>query len=61
MPDFDPTNDEIKKAMKEGLKEWLNEQYAAFGRWTLHGLIALALAGLVYLALTGAGFHWSNP
>lgn len=53
---IDPSNEEIKKAMKEGIKEWLNEQYAAFGKWTLHGLLAMALAGICWLAFQGY-FH----
>jgi hypothetical protein len=28
-----------------------------FGRWTLAGLAAAALAGAVYLALVGMGWH----
>lgn len=61
MSDFDPTNEEIKKAMKEAFKEWLDHKYAAFGKWSFHGLLVLAFAGLIYLALVGAGFHWSSP
>jgi hypothetical protein len=55
MPHIDP---EIQKqAVKEALREWLNEQFAAFGRWSFYGLLASAFAGLVYLALVGAGWH----
>lgn len=55
--DIDPHDQATKAAMKEGLKEWLDEMFATFGRWTMTGLIAAAFAGLVYLALVGAGFH----
>lgn len=51
------SQDEQKEAVKEALKEWLNDQFAAFGKWTFNGLLAAALVGLVYLALTGAGWH----
>jgi hypothetical protein len=55
MPHIDP---EIQKeAVKEALREWLNEQFAAFGRWSFYGLFAMALVGLVYLALVGQGWH----
>lgn len=55
MPNIDP---EIQKqAVKEALREWLNDQFAAFGRWTFYGLTAAAFVGLVYLALLGAGWH----
>lgn len=55
MPNIDP--EVQKQAVKEALKEWLNDQFAAFGKWTFTGLMAAALAGLVYLALTGQGWH----
>lgn len=47
----------MKEALKEALKEWLDSKYAAFGRWSLHGLLAMALAGAVYLAMIASGWH----
>lgn len=47
----------FKKALKDGIKEWLDEQFAAFGKWSLAGLLAAAFCGLVYLALTGQGWR----
>lgn len=55
MPNIDPSVQ--KEAVKEALKEWLNEQFASFGRWTFMGLLSAAFVGLVYLALTGMGWH----
>jgi hypothetical protein len=55
MPEID--KDVQKEAVKEALKEWLNEQFASFGKWTFMGLLAAAFVGLVYLALTGQGWH----
>jgi hypothetical protein len=55
MPNIDP--EVQKQAVKEALREWLNDQFAAFGRWTFYGLMSAAFAGLVYLALTGSGWH----
>lgn len=46
-----------KAAVKEALKEWLDEQFATFGKWTFTGLLAAAFAGGVYLAMAGAGWH----
>ncbi|MFZ6767526.1 hypothetical protein ACO0LM_10605 [Undibacterium sp. Di26W] len=46
-----------KEAIKEALQEWLDKQFALFGKWTLAGLAAAGLAGLVYLALMGQGWH----
>jgi len=52
--DLDP-NDQ-KEAVKEALKEWLNDQFAAFGKWTLTGLVSSAFVGFVYLWLAGHGW-----
>jgi len=54
MTNLDPNI--TKDAVKEALKEWLNEQFAAFGKWTLTGLLSAAFAGMVYLLLAGHGF-----
>lgn len=40
---------EHKKAIKEGLQEWLDEKFTEFGKLSMKGILALALAGLVYL------------
>lgn len=54
MPDIDPNV--LKDAAKEALKEWLNDQFAAFGKFTLGGLMSAAFAGLVYLWLASHGW-----
>lgn len=53
---IDPKNEAVKEALKEGLREWLDEQFAGLGKWTLRGIAAAALAGLVWLALTSNGW-----
>ena len=45
-----------KKLLKEAMNEWLDEQFATFGRWAFTGLCALAFTGFVYLALVGQGW-----
>jgi hypothetical protein len=55
MPNIDP--EVQKQAVKEAIREWLDEIFAAFGRWSITAILAAAFAGLVYLALTGAGWH----
>lgn len=56
---IDPNSKAVKEALKEGLQEWLDHQFAAFGKWTLAGLLAAAFVGAVYLALAGSG--WKHP
>lgn len=50
--------EQIQEALREALREWLDEKYAAFGKWSLHGLLAAGLAGMVYLFLVSQG--WSH-
>ena len=45
-----------KEAVKEALQEWLDKQFAMFGKWTLTGLLAAAFVGAVYLWLASKGF-----
>lgn len=46
-----------KEIVKEALKEWLDEQWAAFGKWTARGLAAVAFSALAYWWLTTYGWH----
>ena len=41
----------LKEALKESLREWLDEKYAEFGKWSVHGLMAAALGATVYLII----------
>jgi len=50
-------DDDIKKAMKEALKEWLDGKFAAFGKWSAAGLAAAGLVALVYFILSINGWH----
>lgn len=49
----------MKRVMKEALKEWLDSKFAAFGKWSLSTLAALALAALVWFILRMNG--WTPP
>lgn len=40
----------MKEVLKEGLKEWLDSQFAQFGRWSAAGIAALIIGGLAYFA-----------
>jgi hypothetical protein len=39
------SRDEIKEAMKEACKEWLDDHFASFGKWTM-----MAFSGLLFAA-----------
>lgn len=46
-----------KQAIKEALQEWLDKQFIMFGKWSLKGIGAVALAGLVYLWAVTHGWN----
>lgn len=43
--------EEFKAAVKEAAKEWLQEQFAAFGKWTAIGVASAIFYGLVKVAV----------
>jgi hypothetical protein len=45
---------ELKQVTKEALKEWLDEKFIVFGKWTITTVLAAALAALTYFIL------WAN-
>ena len=49
--------DTQKQAVKEAIKEWLDSSFASFGRWSFYSIVAMAFAGLVFLALKGQGWN----
>lgn len=55
MPDM--SKDEIKEAFKLGLKEWLDDKFADFGKWSLGGLFVMALGGIVWMFFLSQGWH----
>ena len=48
---------QIKEAMKEALKEWIEDKYTQFGKFSFWTLGALFLAGIVYFILRTHGWH----
>lgn len=52
-------NEPMKSAVKEALKEWLDEKFTTFGKWALGSLAALGLAAFVYFILWAHG--WRQP
>lgn len=49
----------IKDAMKEAMKEWLDEKFAAFGRWSFYGFMAALFTAFTYFIMASTG--WVRP
>lgn len=57
-PFYDDEQRELfKAAVKEAIREWLNDMFAAFGKWTAAGFAAAALAALAYFMIFVKGGH----
>lgn len=50
------TKEEAKEAFKEAIKEWMDEQFLTFGRWTVHALTAAGVAAMTYFILKMNGW-----
>lgn len=44
----DQRRDEEKQVVKDALKEWLDEKFLAFGKWSMAAIAASGLAAFVY-------------
>lgn len=51
------SDQDTKDALKEALKEWLDEKFATFGKWSLGAIGAAALGALAWFILTANGWH----
>jgi histidyl-tRNA synthetase len=56
---FDDKREEMKSIVRDAIREWLTEQLSTFGWWTLRGILAMALAMVVWFSLVKAG--WAPP
>lgn len=50
------SKDEMKDMTKEALKEWLDEKFTTFGRWTFRAVSAAAFAAVIYFILKSQGW-----
>ena len=50
--------EELKRITKEALKEWLDEKFLNFGKWSFATIMAALLAALIYFILWTNG--WSK-
>lgn len=46
-----------KEIIKEAITEWLDAKYAQAGKWTIHGIVASALAFLAFFLAMHGGFR----
>lgn len=46
-----------KEIYKEAMKEWLDEKFATFGKWTARTVAAAAFFALIYFVLWTNGWH----
>lgn len=53
----EPTDEQIKQAAKEAIKEFLDDKFVVFGKWSMGALAALFLAAIVYFILAANGWH----
>ena len=53
------TNGAVKDMLKEALREWMDEKFAAFGRWSIYGILASILGGIAWAILVTKG--WTPP
>lgn len=51
-----PLQGVTKDAVKEALKEWLDEKFLLVGKFTVNGILAAGLAALVYFILVHQGW-----
>jgi hypothetical protein len=49
--------DEAKRIIKEALKEWMDDRFADFGRWSFGAIMAAVFAALTYFMLWANGWH----
>lgn len=47
----------MREAFKEAANQWLDEKFLQFGKWSIMGLAAAGLFGLVYFILQMDGWH----
>lgn len=48
---------DIKAALKEAIKEWMDQKVLLFGRWSLGAVASASVFALAYFILSVSGFH----
>jgi hypothetical protein len=57
-PILDLTTEEKNKIIGDAIDAWLEKKWAAFGKWTLRGVLASAFGMLIYFISTHGGKIW---
>lgn len=55
----DERRKDMKQAMKEAIREFLDDKFAEFGKWSFYGICGMALVVMTVLALKFGG--WTAP
>lgn len=58
-PPLKPDPELMKSALKEALKDWLDDKFVQFGKWSLAGILAMAFAMVVWFFFFSHG--WRLP
>lgn len=53
--------DETKEAMKEAIKEWMDDRFKEFGKLSLWAILVAIFGGLVYFLAWVNGYHKITP
>ena len=48
---------EMKDAIKEALKDWMDDKFTQLGKWSLGVIVAAVLVAIVYFILWSNGWH----
>lgn len=46
----------IRDVQKEAIKEWLDNMWLQFGKWSFKGLLSLLFAAFIYALISTHGF-----
>ena len=52
--------DQMKRVMKDAIKEWMDERFATFGKWTATGIAIAALGALAYALVAMNHVPWAK-
>lgn len=51
------TDQELKEAFKEAVREWIDEKFATFGKWTATTLGVVIFGWVIYGIISISGWH----